>query len=142
MPLRGSLFKKIEKARAVRRAKQLAASREEAKREGVELKELRKRRVQQEGKTLLEETLREEKTRISTAKIREKRAKGPRTATRIGKFLLGKATGPTAKKGARVGAKFIAKELGLVKTKKRGPKRKKRKGTKKTTSALGSGPFI
>lgn len=142
MPLRGLLFKKIEKARAVRRAKEFSASREEAKKEGIELKELRKRRVQQEGKALLEETLSSEKRRLVEAKKREKIARGPGIATKIGKLLISKgkkaAVSPTTRKGTRL----IAKELGIVKTKKPGRKKKRKKRKPKNSSVLGSGPFI
>lgn len=138
MPLRGSLFRKIKELRATRRAKQFSASIAEATKEAVELKEFRKRRVQKEGKAALEETLAEEKRRISKAKAREKIARGPGTATRVGKFLIGAGRKAAASPTTRKGTKFVARELGLLPTKKPGRKKKRKK---RKLSLLEGGSF-
>lgn len=139
MPLRGSLFRKIEQHKEKRRQAEVQAIKAEAIREGQELKRLRSERIQKEGKAILEETLATERRRIAEAKSRAKRAKGPSITSRVGKFLVTKSSTPTTRKAASRGGKLIAKELGIKTAKKRGPKKRKKRAKVKKSALEGGG---
>lgn len=121
MPLRGSLFRQVQKFRAKRKKAEAIKFKEETVKEAKSLKELRTTRIKQEGKAAL-------KSQIAIEKARIAKAKGPSRIGKIESFLA-----KEAKIGAKLGLKELRKRVkveintGGTRTRRR-KKRKKRKG--------------
>lgn len=124
MPLRGLLFKKLDKLRKDRRKHEEISFKQDAIKEAASLKQLRKTRIKTEGRSLLQKQIAEEKARI-------KAARGPTKIGRIEGFLKKQAV-----KGLTVAQKEAIKRAKRVRagkpvfgkgSKKRRTRKKKRK---------------
>lgn len=93
MPLRGSLFRKLQKVKKEREKSELKRFKKDVINEAQTLKKLRTRRIREEGRALLKNQIEIERTRIKVAK-------GPRKTTALESFLK-KQSGKAAKAGAK-----------------------------------------
>lgn len=113
MPLRGALFREIQKLKAQRAKAEQSKFQREVVQETKTLKKLRTQRIQQEGRSALKRQIAIEKARIAMAK----------KPSRIGK--LESFLAREAKKGVKAGRKRVKIEFNPGGTRKRRRKKKK-----------------
>ena len=75
MPLRGSLFVQLQKLKKRRQRIQQEKFIKGVKNEATELKKLRKKRISEQGRSLLQQQIQKEKNLITKAKLPRKRGK-------------------------------------------------------------------